>query len=314
MHHLYVVYCNGTVDHLDLAKQTKVTSFQLSDHSGSPPSVAKLPVAGMRPDSCLARPFTLTDAKAQDEGMAFIVASAQLQRDDSSGHKSYSLLNFSVPAWTLQGQQDLGSFDVLNGTPPRITRGADGRLRPQPAEIDPAAELRAELNQHAGGATMTFATPLATSANTVLIGYTASQDAHGAAYALLHRTQRSIVQIEGVPGSDPEPALTLAPGGQFVLHWVRAFNYKQGSRQLTTTGELKLYGADGRLVSQQTDERVAGDWHPIALTPQGLAVYTDRHGNYRFVSLGHMFGVEPVQDPNTDDLDGTRPGVIYAGG
>ncbi len=246
--------------------------------------------------------------------MAFIVASAQLQRDDTSGRMPYSLLNFSVPAWTLQGRQDLGSFDVLNGAPPRIARGADGRLRPQPAEIDPAAELHAELSQYADGATVTFATPLATSANTVLIGYTASQNGQGAAYGLLHRTQRSIVRIEGIPGSDPEPALTLAPGGQFVLHSVRAFNSKQSSRQLTATGELRLYGADGKLVSQQTDERVAGDWYPIALTPQGVAVYTDRRGNYRFVTLGRTFGVEPVQDPNTDDLDGTRPGVIYAGG
>lgn len=312
--HLYVVYCNGTVDHLDLAKQAKVASFQLSDRSGSPPAVAKLPAAGVRPDSCLARPASLTDALPQDEGMAFIVASAQLQRDDTSGRMPHSLLKFSVPAWTLQSRQDLGSFDVLNGTPPRITRGSDGRLKPQPAEIDPTSELRAELSHYAGGATVTFATPLATSANTALIGYTASQNAHGAAYALMHRTQRSIVRIEGVPGSDPEPALTLAPGGQFVLHSVRAFSSKQGSRQLAATGELRLYGADGKLVSQQTDERVAGEWYPIALTPQGVAVYTDRRGTYRFVTLGRMFGVEPVQDPNTDDLDGARPGVIYAGG
>lgn len=311
---MYVVYCNGTVDHLDLAKQTKVTSFQLSDRSGSPPAVAKVPAAGVRPDNCLARPASLTEALPQDEGNAFIVASAQLQREDTNGRMPYSLLNFSVPAWTLQGRQDLGSFDVLNGTLPRIARGSDGRLRPQPADIDPASELRAELSQYEGGTTLTFATPVATSANTVLIGYTTSQDAHGAAYALMHRTQRSIVRIEGIPGSDPEPALTLAPGGQFVLHSVRALSSKQDSLQLAATGELRLYGADGKLVSQQTDERVAGGWYPIALTPQGAAVYTDRHGNYRFVSLGRMFGVEPVQDPSTDDLDGTRPGVIYAGG
>lgn len=311
--HLYVVYCNGTVDHLDLAKQTKVASFQLSDRSGSPPAVAKLPAAGTRPDSCLARPVSLTEA-AQDKGMAFIVASARLLRDDTSGRMPYSLLNFSVPAWTLQGRQDLGSFDVLNGTPPRIARGSDGQLKPQPADIGTGSELHAELSQYEGGTTLTFATPLATSANTVLIGYTTPQDAKGAAYALLHRTQRSFVPIEGVPGRDPEPALSLAPGGQFVLHSVRAFNAKQGIRQLAATGELRLYGADGKLVSQQTDERVAGDWYPIALTPQGVAVYTDRQGNYRFVSLGRMFGTEPVQDPNTDDLDGTRPGVIYAGG
>lgn len=311
---MYVVYCNGSVDHLDLAKQTKVSGFQLADRSGLPPAVAKLPGAGVRPDSCLARPVTLADPNHQGSGTAFIVASAQWLRDDTSGRKPYSLLNFSVPAWTLQGQRDLGTFDVLNGTPPRITQGADGQLKPQPAEIDPAVELRAELQQYPDAATWTFATPLAASANTVLIAYTASQDAHGVAYALLHRMQRSAVRIEGVPGNDPEPALTLAPGGQHVLYSVRAFSSHQGRQQLTATGELRLYGADGKLISQQTDERVAGDWHPIALTPQGLAVYTDRRSNYRFVSLGHKFGVEPVQDSNSDDLDGTRPGVIYAGG
>lgn len=309
--HLYVVYCNGTVDHLDLGKQTKVSSFQLSDKSGNPPLVAKLPTPGMRPDSCLARPFTSKDANPQEAGKAFIIASAQLQRNEVNGHKSYSLLNFSIPAWTLQSQKDLGSFDVLNGTSPSLTRGADGQLKLK--NEDPAAELRAELNQYAGDSALTLVTPLAVSANTVLIGYAPSQDAHSAAYALVNRAKRSIVRIEGVPADDPEPALTLAPGGQFVLHSVRAFSPKKNSRQISATGELRLYGADGKLISRRTDERVAGAWYPITMTPKGVAIYTDRHGNYQFVTLGYTFGAEPVLDLSADDMDGTHPGVVYAG-
>ncbi len=107
---------------------------------------------------------------------------------------------------------------------------------------------------------------------------------------------------------------SLAPGGTFVLHSVRAMKATQSGPQLAATGEMRLYGADGKLVRQLIDDRVAGDWQPIALTPHGLAVYTDKRGNYRFVSLGMALGAEPVIDSNADDLDGTRPGVIYAGG
>ncbi|GKS95250.1 hypothetical protein [Acidovorax sp. SUPP2825] len=35
-------------------------------------------------------------------------------------------------------------------------------------------------------------------------------------------------------------------------------------------------------------------------------------GGYRFVALGRTFGTEPVQDGETDDLDGTRPGLVYS--
>src|SRR5260221_358491 len=52
--YLYTVYCNGTVDRLDLVQRSKVGSFQLSERSGSPPAVAALAQPGVRPGGCLA--------------------------------------------------------------------------------------------------------------------------------------------------------------------------------------------------------------------------------------------------------------------
>lgn len=311
--HLYAVYCNGTVDHLDLQLQAKVASFQLSARSGTPPAIAALPAPGVRPDSCLARPAVSVGKQDQSAGVARIVASDRLTRNDADGRKPYSLLTFAVPSWTLQATRDLGTFDVLNGTPPRITHSKGRAPEVLSAGSDDTAAILSETRQFAGGISPNFMNAMAWSADTVLVEY-ADPSKTGRAVALIDRARRSIVRLDGVPGDDPEPALSLAPGGTFVLHSVRAMKATQGGPQLAATGELRLYGADGKLVHQLTDDRVAGDWHPIALTPQGLAVYTDKRGNYRFVSLGMTFGADPVVDPNTDDLDGTRPGVIYAGG
>lgn len=311
--HLYAVYCNGTVDHLDLQLKAKVASFQLSTRSGTPAAIAALPAPDVRPDSCLARPVALVDKQAQSAAVAQIVASDRFTRNDVDGRKPYSLLTFAVPAWTLKAKRDLGTFDVLNGTPPRFTHGKDQVLEVLSTGSEDTAAMLSEARQFAGNTSLTFTNAIAWSASTVLVEY-ADPSKTGAAVALIDRAQRSIVRIDGVPGNDPEPALSLAPGGAFVLHSVRAMKTTPGGPQLAATGELRLYGANGKLVHKFTDERVAGDWHPITLTPQGLAIYTDRRGNYRFVSLGQVFGSQPVLDPNTDDLDGTRPGVIYAGG
>lgn len=82
---------------------------------------------------------------------------------------------------------------------------------------------------------------------------------------------------------------------------------------MRNTGELRVYRtADGQQVASVADARIGGAWHGIAITPSGWAVYTDRRGAYRFVALGRAFGTEPVQDEETDDLDGTRPGLVYS--
>jgi hypothetical protein len=58
--------------------------------------------------------------------------------------------------------------------------------------------------------------------------------------------------------------------------------------------------------------RTAGHWLNIALTPDGLAVFSDPLGNYRFVELGHVFGIDPVAGLDTDDYDSPLPGLVYA--
>lgn len=312
---LYVVYCNGMVDQLDLAVPAKTCSFQLSGHSGNPPAIAPLPGAGTRPDSCLARPALADERSGAAAGVVHIVASPRWQRDDTDGSMPYSVLTFALPGWTLQARQDLGRFDVLNGAPPRLER-ANGQWQALASGSNADENVRADMAAWGHDTAPASVHALAWSADTILVRY--GLQGHGGkvstAYALVHRAQRQVVLIAGVPGNDPEPALTLAPGGQFVLHSVRALRAVADGRQLAATGELRLYGADGKPVSQWKVDDVAGDWHPVALTPQGMAVFTNRQGGYRFVPLGRRFGTEPVADPGTDDLDGARPGVIYHAG
>lgn len=312
---LYVMYCNGTVDQLDLQAAVKVGTFQLADRSGTPPAVAPLPSPGVRPDNCLARPALANDGSASDAGLAHVVASAQRQRNDADGKMPYSLLTFALPAWTLQARQDLGRFDVLNGTPPRVVRRSGQWKALAPGE-EPDTDVGTELAAWAGDATRASAQVLAWSAGTALVVYRshAARDEARDTYALVHRAAQRVVPLDGLPGHDPEPTLTLAPGGQYVLQAVRGLRTVPGGQQLVATGELRLWGPDGQRVDRRMVESVAGDWHPVTLTPQGLAVFTDRRGDYRFVPLGRRFDTAPVADPATDDLDGARPGVVFVGG
>lgn len=312
---LFVVYCNGTVDQLDLRAASKVGTFQLSDRSGTPPAVAPLPTPGLRPDNCLARPALANDGIAADAGLAHVVASAQRQRDDADGRMPYSLLTFALPTWTLQARQALGRFDVLNGAPPRVARH-NGLWKTLESGEGPDNDVQTELAVWAGDAARASAQVLAWSAGSALVRYR-SQATGGAAsdtYALVHRAAQRVVPLDGLPGNDPEPTLALAPGGQYVLQAVRSLRAVPGGQQLVATGELRLWGPDGQRVDRRMVESVAGDWHPVTLTPQGLAVFTDRRGDYRFVPLGYRFDTAPVADPATDDLDGARPGVVYVGG
>ena len=103
-------------------------------------------------------------------------------------------------------------------------------------------------------------------------------------------------------------------------------------RKVEATGELRLYGADGRQTRVLHQASLAGsvlarsrqgsldpdqprtdnDWFNVALTPGGLAVFTDRRGNYQFIGLGQPFDSDPVMDDAQDDADGARPGLVYA--
>ncbi|GKT18904.1 hypothetical protein AVHY2522_20550 [Acidovorax sp. SUPP2522] len=318
---LYVIYCNGTVDRLDLAQPAKVSSFALSERSGTPPAVAAAPSPGVKPDSCLARPATTDGAGGAAERQVQLVATPQFYRSDADGQKAYRLLTFSLPDWTLRQQADLGMFDVLNGTPPRMVRGPQaGQWVPRPSEGAPDAT--AELAGYASGQGLAFARFTQWSGDVSLVEFAGPGPSQGTPQAqagFADRAAHRFVRLAGPPDADSGP-LRLAPGGRFAVREVQRPQAPAPSAQgaadtapLRNTGELRVYRtADGQQVASVADARIGGAWHGIAITPSGWAVYTDRRGAYRFVALGRAFGTEPVQDEETDDLDGTRPGLVYS--
>ena len=308
--YLYAVYCNGTVDQLDLVQKTKTGSFQLSERSGSPAAIAALPRPGVRPGGCLARPVVTQDAQGSSDGLVNIVASSRLD-PDADGRKPYQLLTFALPGWTLQQARNLGSFDAL----PRLARAADGTLAVQPQDKDPAAAMAAQARAWVAADAMAWTSAQAWSAGNVLLIYALSgQRGMGAALAL--GAEARIVHLAEFRsgGNDIPPDLHLAPGGRFVLASLkRSVPLGEGLRKVEATGELRLYGADGRQGSLDPDQpRTDNDWFNVALTPGGLAVFTDRRGNYQFIALGQPFDSDPVMDDAQDDADGARPGLVYA--
>jgi hypothetical protein len=321
---LYAVYCNGTVDRLDLVEQTRTGSFQLSDRSGKPAAVAALPQPGVRPGGCLARPVITGDGQDRDAGVVHIVASSRLDAH-ADGRKPYQLLTFTLPGWTLQQTRELGSFDTL----PRLARTADGTLEVQPQDSHPPA-----AKAWAGADAMDWANALEWSAGNVLLTYALPWQ-HGTAAALALRADARTVRLAEFRsgGDDIPPDLRLAPGGRFVLASLkRSVPLGDGTRKVEATGELRLYGADGRQPEVLNRASLAGsvlarsrsgtlnpdeprtdhDWFNVALTPGGLAVFTDRRGNYQFIALRQSFGMDPVLDDSQDDADGARPALVYA--
>jgi len=344
--YLYAVYCNGTVDRLDLTQREKAGSFHLSERSGNPPAVAALPYPRMNTGNCLARPVVTNDMRDQADGVVHIVASDQLYSDRDTGYAPFRLLTFTLPDWTLQHTQKLGNFDVLNDSIPRMVRVTDGYLIVQPRrEWDPdkgylissppgsrpAGEMTKLVQNYAGGEELKRFRAVQWSAGNVLLRYTPSQDGNG--IALASQTRRRIVRLAEFPTDVIAPEMLLAPGGNFVL-LIMYRNVPLGGDQskYEFTGELHLYDADGHQVATLMAPSIEGrvqalaqagkadevlphshfDWFPIALTPQGLAVFTDLIGNYRFVDLGHTFGVEPVVDPRALGDDKAIPEVVYA--
>ncbi|WP_202759917.1 hypothetical protein [Delftia acidovorans] len=313
--YLYAVYCDGRVDRLDLKNQAKTGSFQLSERSGSPAAIAALPRPGVRPGGCLARPVVTQDAQGGSDGLVNIVASSRLD-PDADGRKPYQLLTFALPGWTLQQARNLGSFDAL----PRLARAADGTLAVQPQDKEPAAAMAAQAQAWSAG-------------NVLLIYALPGQRGMGAALAL--GAEARIVHLAEFRsgGNDIPPDLHLAPGGRFVLASLkRSVPLGEGLRKVEATGELRLYGVDGRQTRALNQASLAGsvlarsrpgsldpdqprtdnDWFNVALTPGGLAVFTDRRGNYQFIGLGQPFDSDPVTDDAQDDADGARPGLVYA--
>jgi len=342
--YLYAVYCNGTVDRLDLLQREKVGSFQLSERSGDPPAVAAVPLHGSQPEPCLARPVTTSDAYDQADGVVHLVASAQFDTDHD-GNAQFQLLTFSLPDWTLQHTRDLGIRSF--GRPPRLLRTTDGYLiiqpdiknldrsyiYPQQPGGDPWAEMTDLVSSYAGGEELGLSGSMQWSAGNVLLSYALTDQDTGT--ALANRNRRQIVRVSVSSGEEITPERYLAPGGEFVLQVMRRAVPLGGDRwKIENNGELRLYNADGKLVRVLTEPGIAGqalalvqagkaddilprernDWWLVALTPEGLAVFVMGWENsYRFVDLGQTFGVEPVVNAQTDDWGGYLPGLVYAG-
>jgi len=342
--YLYAVYCNGTVDRLDLVRREKVGSFQLAQRSGNPPAVAALPLPGFSPHVCLARPVTTSDANDQNDGVVHLVASAQFDSDHDS-NAEFQLLTFSLPDWTLQRKRDLGRRHF--GRPPRLLRTTDGYLviqpdiknpdgsyvSPQSPGSDPWAEMADLVRSYTGGEKLSWTKAIEWSAGNVVLDYGLSEGRPG--IALANKNRHQIVRVFEQPSGTMPPLVHLAPGGEFALLVMqRDVSFIDGGSKVENTGELRLYNADGQLVRVLTEPGIEGqalavaqagkpddtlphernDWWLIALTPEGLAVFVKGWENsYRFVDLGQKFGVEPVINAQTDDWDGYLPGLVYAG-
>lgn len=305
--YLHVVYCNGVVDQLDLQEQRKVASFTLGERSGEPPAVARLPSTGIKPDSCLARPVNTDGHAPLAQHEVQLVAADQLYRDDA-GRKPYRLLRFSLPDWHLLQASDLGVFDVLNGSPPRLRRQADGTWLPAPESASPDA---AELAGYQAAQGLAFAQTTQWSGDGALVAFASGGPPARAQAGLADRRQQLFARLEE-SADGTGAAWQLAPGGRYAQRQTQKLPAPANAAPLRNMGELRLYGADGQQLAQIRDERIAGDWHGIALTPNGLAVFTDRHGSYRFVTWLRTFGNEAVADLLTDDEDGARPGLVYS--
>ncbi len=303
--YLYAVYCNGLVDRIDLEQRKKVASFQLAERSGTPPAVAAAPSPGVRPDSCLAHPVSPQSASDLAQGRVHVVATDQFYRSGDEPKKPYRLLTFSLPDWHLEKSSDLGLFDVLNGTPPRVANDGKGgwaAVPPGKGSDLPVADLASYQGMD------NVASPQVTewSASTALVEFADTKGKQLPQAGMADTATRRFTRL-GAPPNDVSAEVRLAPGGRFALRQIE----RMDAGQVVGTGELRLYGADGKIAATFNDKSIAGVWHTVALTPQGLAVYTDGAGNYRFVSLEREFGLEPVANDWTDDLDGTRPGVVY---
>lgn len=309
--YLYAVYCNGVVDRIDLEQRKKVESFQLAERSGTRAAVATGPSPGARPDSCLARPVSQQNASEVAARRAYVVATDQFYRVGDESKKRYQLLTFSLPKWQLEKSVDLGFFDVLNGTPPRVASDSRGGwvVLPQGQSNGP---VEANLKNYLGMDNVTSPRVTEWSASIALVEFANARGEQLPQAGLADLTTHRFTRLDGPP-NDLSADVRLAPGGHYALRRIeRMEKQNTGGGQVIGTGELRLYGADGKIVATFNEKDIAGLWHTVALTPQGLAVYTNGSGDYRFVSLGRNFDSEPVANEWTDDLEGTRPGVVYS--
>ncbi|MDT0138214.1 hypothetical protein, partial [Acidovorax sp. PRC11] len=309
--YLYAVYCNGVVDRIDLEQRKKVASFHLAERSGTPAAVAAESSPGARPDSCLARPVSQQNTSEVATRRAYVVATDQFYRVGDESKKRYQLLTFLLPKWQLEKAVDLGLFDVLNSTPPRVVSDSRGGwvVLPQGQSNGP---VEANLKNYLSMDNVTSPRITEWSASTALVEFANTRGQQLPQAGLADLTTHRFTRLDAPP-NDLSADVRLAPGGHYALRRIeRMEKQNTGGGQVTGTGELRLYGADGKTVATFNEKGIAGLWHTVALTPQGLAVYTNGSGDYQFVPLGRKFEPEPVANEWTDDLEGTRPGVVYS--
>ncbi len=313
---LYVVYCSGRVDKLDLQTKQKLASIELSERSGNPPGVATRPLPGVNGDGCLARPVVSIQSEDMVNSRVNIVASRDLHRSSDDGRQSFQLLTFELPDWTLVSSVDLGRFDTLNGTPPYLAPDSTGALKPQ---IDPAPRVLANFSSLEGAKDVRPHEVVERSGDTVLM-YIEDKNAKSVLprAGVVYEKERRLVKLVDLPNV-LSGEVRLAPGGAFVMRQINEATSLAQRRDAKTSnvsgvrnsGELRLYDIKGQSVATFIDKSIVGNWHCIALTPSGFAVYTDLRGDYRFVSLGRSFDNALVWSAKVNDDGGSRPGLVF---
>lgn len=278
--------------------------------------------------------------------LATPVAAKALDPADPTDRSQYRYLyavycNGRVDRLDLKNQAKTGSFQLSDGSskPPAVPPQSAGTSVTDSCLFSvhkPDGDLRTQLTQqaraYAGGESLEDLRAEETSAGRVLLSYRLP-GADGLGFALSDRERALTVPLQALPGQSLAPGWRLAPGGRYVLLTLnKLVPVERGLQQLAATGEMRLYDAQGRQLATLNDARVAGPsmvlmpkedmdrdtprtaghWLNIALTPDGLAVFADPLGNYHFVELGHVFGLDPVVGLDADDYDSRLPGLVYA--
>ena len=291
---LYVVSCDGRVDKLDTRERKLLSSFTLSEKSGNPPAVPSLASAGGQIDGCLAQRIVVDHA-----GKIVSLIAPKDARLDASGMQDFQALSFALPSWTLTSAQPAGKAAVA----PWLQTDAAGALQ---VLTDPPALSAAplDLRDFKGAGKDVGGLTLQSSGDVSLVSLLL-KDSTALAVGLANTKTRTLVQLSELPQTTL-PNVHLAPGGGFVLIELTTSATNQRS------GALRLYDSTGKPVADLTDDRIP-TLRFVAITPNGLAVYSDRAGAYHFVLLGKTFGAAAVaQSPLAQPAAAPAQGLVFA--
>lgn len=293
----YVVHCDGRVDKLDTRERTLIMRFTLSEKSGTPSAVPNLASAGGQMDGCLAQRVRV-DATAQGASVSLIAPKDA--RLDANGVQEFQVLTFALPNWTLTRTAPAGKFAEA----PWLRRDAAGVL--QVVADDPALSAAALDLREFSGAPKDSGALLVQSSGDVSLLSLLYKDSTALALGLANSKTRTVVPLADLPPTTLRNA-HLAPGGDFVL-----IERTATVAPYQTTGALRLYGGNGKAVADLNEERIRS-MSFVALTPNGLAVYSDASGAYQFVPLGTRFAATAVvQSPLANPSAAPAPTVVFA--